>query len=343
MAKDPICGMTADEMTASRAERNGQIFYFCCGHCRKQFLEQPVVSSSEAAGAQSWCGEIAGRVKTTPSDDVRNNSEPACCDSKLPMHQPHVSHSPVTAKPSANAKYFCPMCPGVESDKPGDCPKCSMVLDRNPAWVAPTTGKTIYTCPMHPEVQQDHPGSCPKCGMALEPKTVSAVEEKNSELINMTWRLWIGAAFALPVFLLAMAHLIPEFRHQSWVMGDASRWIQFVLATPVVLWAGWPFFYRGWLSMVTRQLNMFTLVAIGIGTAYLFSAVVMLVPGAFPSSFGAFGKVGVYFESAAAIVVLVLLYPFFGVLLSPIIAGVAMSLSSVSVIGNALRLRGMKI
>ncbi|HMP89700.1 MAG TPA: heavy metal translocating P-type ATPase [Kiritimatiellia bacterium] len=168
-------------------------------------------------------------------------------------------------------------------------------------------GKVIYTCPMHPEVQQDHPGNCPKCGMALEPKTVSAVEEENPELADMTRRFWIGAALALPVFVLAMAHVIPTLRHESWVMGDTARWIQFVFSTPVVLWAGWPFFNRGWRSLVTWQLNMFTLIAIGVGTAYLFSAVVMLVPGAFPISFAPDGKVGIYFEAAAVIVVLVLL------------------------------------
>jgi Cu+-exporting ATPase len=210
-------------------------------------------------------------------------------------------------KPGSAAKYFCPMCPGVESDKPGDCPKCGMALERNPAWVAPTAGKVIYTCPMHPEVQQDHPGNCPKCGMALEPKTVSAVEEENPELTDMTRRFWLGGVLAVPVFLLAMAHMIPPLRHESWVMGDTSPWIQFVLSTPVVLWAGWPFFKRGWRSLITRQLNMFTLIAIGVATAYLFSAAVMLVPSAFPISFAPDGKVGIYFEAAAVIVVLVLL------------------------------------
>jgi Cu+-exporting ATPase len=171
----------------------------------------------------------------------------------------------------------------------------------------PPAGKGIYTCPMHPEVQQDYPGNCPKCGMTLELKTTSAVEEDNHELRDMTRRLWIGAAFALPVFLLAMAHLIPSLGQESWVMDDTSRWIQFVLATPVVLWAGWPFFKRGWHSLVTRHLNMFTLIGIGVGTAYLFSAAVMLLPGAFPTSFAPEGKVGIYFEAAAVIVVLVLL------------------------------------
>jgi Cu+-exporting ATPase len=179
----------------------------------------------------------------------------------------------------------------------------------------PTTAKheekrpseVIYTCPMHPEVQQDHPGNCPKCGMTLEPKTVSSVEEENPELADMTRRFWIGGTLALPVFALAMAHAIPSLAHQNWVMGDTSRWIQFILSTPVVLWAGWPFFKRGWHSLVTWQLNMFTLIAIGVGAAYLFSAVVMLLPDAFPVSFAPEGKVGIYFEAAAVIVVLVLL------------------------------------
>jgi Cu+-exporting ATPase len=168
-------------------------------------------------------------------------------------------------------------------------------------------GKVIYTCPMHPEIQQDHPGNCPICGMTLELKTTSAVEEETPELADMTRRFRIGGALALPVFLLAMAHLIPLLRHESWTMGDTSRWIQFILSTPVVLWAGWPFFERGWRSLVTRQLNMFTLIAIGVGTAYLFSAAVMLMPRVFPTSFAPDGKVGIYFEAAAVIVVLVLL------------------------------------
>jgi Cu+-exporting ATPase len=143
--------------------------------------------------------------------------------------------------------------------------------------------------------------------MTLELKTVSAVEEENHELTDMTLRFWIGGALALPVFLLAMAHLIPSLGHESWVTGDTSRWIQFVLSTPVVLWAGWPFFKRGWQSLVTWHLNMFTLIAIGVGTAYLFSAGVMLVPGALPISFAPDGEMGIYFEAAAVIVVLVLL------------------------------------
>jgi P-type Cu+ transporter len=163
----------------------------------------------------------------------------------------------------------------------------------------------IYTCPMHPEVEQDGPGACPICGMALEPKTISAATaEDDSELNDMTRRLWIGAAFTLPVFLLAMSHVIPNAA--DWMSGDASRWIQFALTTPVVLWAGWPFFVRGWRSVLSRNLNMFTLIAIGVGVAWIYSSIALFFPGLFPSTMAHLEKPGLYFEAAAMITVLVL-------------------------------------
>jgi Cu+-exporting ATPase len=170
-------------------------------------------------------------------------------------------------------------------------------------------GKAIYTCPMHPEVQQNQPGDCPKCGMTLEPKTVTASTDgdENIELHDMTKRFWFGATLALPVFGLAMAHLIPVLARQSWVDSSVSRWVQFALTTLVVGWAGWPLLRRGWRSIVTRHLNMFTLISIGVGAAFVFSAVAMLVPDRFPSTMQHEGKVAIYFESAAVIVVLVLL------------------------------------
>ena len=163
----------------------------------------------------------------------------------------------------------------------------------------------LYTCPMHPEIESDKPGACPICGMALEPKTISAASpEDDSELRDMTRRLWIGAVLTLPVFLLAMSHLIP--RAPAWMAGDASRWIQFVLATPAVLWAGWPFFVRGWHSLFSRHLNMFTLIAIGVGVAWLYSCVALFFPGWFPPTLAHHQKPGLYFEAAAMITVLVL-------------------------------------
>jgi Cu+-exporting ATPase len=181
--------------------------------------------------------------------------------------------------------------------------------NRSTAKVEASAAKPIYTCPMHPEVQQDHPGNCPKCGMTLEPKTVTAGtdDEENAELRDMTKRFRIGAVLALPVLVLAMAHLIPALGRQSWVDSDVSRWLQFALATPVVWWAGWPFFQRGWRSVVTLHLNMFTLIAIGVGAAFVSSAVAMLLPGIFPDTMQHEGKVAIYFEAAAVVVVLVLL------------------------------------
>ena len=194
------------------------------------------------------------------------------------------------------------------SEKPGDCPKCGMALERNHAWVAPAAGKTIYTCPMHPQIEQDHPGACPICGMALEPKlaSVSDTGEENSELRDMTRRLWVGGALTLPVFVLAMAHLVPTFAHVA--NGTVSRWIQFLLSTPVVGWAGWPFFVRGARSFRNAHWNMFTLIALGVGSAWIYSTVAFFLPGAFPAAMRMHGgMVDVYFEAAAVIVVLVLL------------------------------------
>ncbi|PIR19246.1 MAG: copper-translocating P-type ATPase [Elusimicrobia bacterium CG11_big_fil_rev_8_21_14_0_20_64_6] len=214
---------------------------------------------------------------------------------------------PAGAEPSSAAKYFCSMCPGVEADKPGDCPKCGMALERNPAWKA--AGKVLYTCPMHPKVQQDHPGDCPKCGMTLEPMAAAAGsdEEENTELRDMARRFWVGAALTAPVFVLAMSHLIPASARPLWMDGLAARWLQFALSIPVVFWAGWPFFVRGWRSVMTRHLNMFTLITIGVGAAFAFSAVAMLMPGLFPPGMRHEGKVAIYFEASAVIIVLVLL------------------------------------
>ncbi len=200
------------------------------------------------------------------------------------------------------------MCPGVASDEPGDCPKCGMALERNPSWKP--NAKTIYTCPMHPEVEQDHPGDCPKCGMPLEPKEIVAEaeeEETDHEAADMSRRFWIGALLTLPVLVLAMWEMISGDSLRSWLPVTIDNWIQFAFSTPVVLWAGWPFFVRGARSIRTWNLNMFTLIAIGVGAAYGYSVVALLFPDVFPASFRAHGRVPLYFEAAAVITVLVLL------------------------------------
>ncbi|HXA79985.1 MAG TPA: copper-translocating P-type ATPase [Opitutaceae bacterium] len=213
----------------------------------------------------------------------------------------HCGHDHPGAEPSPLAKYFCPMCPGVESDKPGVCPKCGMALERNSAIQAKR--KIIYTCPMHPEIEQDHPGTCPICGMALEPKGVPAEDEENHELKDMTRRFWIGLALAMPVLGLAMGGMLLR----GLVTPRTSAWIEFILSTPVVWWAGWPFFVRGWNSLRTWNLNMFTLIAIGVGTAWSYSTTALFLRGSFPPAYLRDGVVPVYFEAAAVITVLVLL------------------------------------
>jgi len=201
--------------------------------------------------------------------------------------------------------YVCPMDPEVRQSGPGACPKCGMALE--PETVAAPTTRTDYVCPMHPEVVRNQPGSCPICGMALEPRTVT-VEEVNPELTDMSRRFWIGLGLTVPIFAMAMSEMLPG---GSLLTMDSARvlgWIQFALATPVVLWAGWPFFERGWRSIVTRHLNMFTLIAMGTGAAYAYSVVATVYPGVFPQSFRQpNGQVGLYFEAAAVITVLVLM------------------------------------
>jgi Cu+-exporting ATPase len=196
--------------------------------------------------------------------------------------------------------YFC--CAGCRTKFAAD-PKAYLDNTRPKAEVA---DGAIYTCPMHPDVRQAGPGSCPICGMALEPEVASLDAPPNAELADMTWRFWIGLALALPAVVLEMGgHFAGA---HGWVEQSVSNWIQLAFATPVVLWAGWPFFLRGWQSLLTRNLNMFTLIAMGTGVAYLYSLIGTLAPGSFPPAFrGHGGAVSVYFEAAAVITVLVLL------------------------------------
>src|SRR5437763_14903788 len=165
----------------------------------------------------------------------------------------------------------------------------------------------IYTCPMHPEIEQDHPGACPKCGMTLEPKSIGAEEEEQRETRSLSRKFWIALLLTIPVLLLAMGHVIPGLEIDSIVPKQIGKWIEFALTTPVVLWAGGFFFARAWQSLVNRSLNMFTLIAVGVGAAYFYSAVAVIGAGIFPTSFRRHGEVDLYFEAAAVITTLILL------------------------------------
>ncbi|MBT8434835.1 MAG: heavy metal translocating P-type ATPase, partial [Gammaproteobacteria bacterium] len=269
---DPVCGMkvTSDSEHSHRYE--GTDYFFCSSHCAQKFVADPatyLVSEHHQGGDKC-----------------------------------HHGHTAPAAPGAADAVHICPMCPEVSRIGPGPCPKCGMALEPETP-LLPT--RVQYTCPMHPEIIQDEPGSCPKCGMALEPMTVTIEEEENPELVDMTRRFRVSAVISVPLVILAMG----EFVGLSFEWLASPRvlsWIELVLATPVVLWGGWPFFVRGWQSVVSRNLNMFTLIALGTGVAWVYSSVATVMPDIFPGSFrDADGEVAIYFEAAAVIITLVLL------------------------------------
>ncbi len=236
------------------------------------------------------CDHCRERFSTDPSQFLEDHGSETGTDD-------HSDHG---------ATYTCPMHPDVRQVGPGSCPDCGMALE--PVTVQAPRQRTEYTCPMHPEVVQDGPGTCPKCGMALEPRTITLGEEKDPEFVDMRRRFWFSAVLALPVLVLAMGDHIPGNPLNLWLSRAANTWLQFALTTPVVLWGGWPFFVRGWQSIVNRSPNMFTLIAIGVGAAFGYSIVATLAPQVFPDSFhGHGGHVAVYFEAGAVITALVLL------------------------------------
>jgi Cu+-exporting ATPase len=212
-----------------------------------------------------------------------------------------------TAGAEKDAAHTCPMHPEIRNPGPGACPKCGMALE--PAGPSIPAGGTEWTCPMHPEIVRAAPGSCPLCGMALEPKAITAEEEENPELIDMTRRFKVSVVLTVPVFLIAMRHFILGLSFLDKLAPAAFfTWTELVLSTPVVLWGAWPFFVRGWKSVATWNLNMFTLIGLGTAVAYIYSLAAALFPGLFPASFrGGGGEVNVYFEAAAVITTLVLL------------------------------------
>jgi Cu+-exporting ATPase len=208
--------------------------------------------------------------------------------------------------PASGTVYICPMDPDVRDSKPGPCPKCGMALE--PALPVQPAERVEWTCPMHPQIVRPGPGTCPICGMALEPRTVTEAPAQNPELRTMLRRFWISAGLTLPLLVMTMAHMIPGRPLDHLIPHHLRPWLELALASPVVLWGGWPFFQRGWTSVVRRNLNMFTLIGLGVFVAYGFSLVAALVPQLFPASFrDASGQVGLYFEPAAVIVTLVLL------------------------------------
>ncbi len=288
--KDPVCGMDVNPATARhKTLHKDKEYFFCSAGCLSKFQANPEkILSSPPKPMGSGLVSLGGPAVVAPAAP------------------------PIAKSASGSGKdtyaYVCPMCPEVRQSAPGPCPKCGMALD--PESSAIRASKTEYTCPMHPEVVRAEPGHCPICGMALEPRTVT-VEEDNPELRDMTRRFWISLALTVPLLVVAMEAMAVRSSGlgvRPTLSGGAWRWVELLLSTPVVLWCGWPFFQRGWASVANRSTNMFTLIAMGTGVAYLYSVVATLFPQIFPASFRSMDdRPDVYFEAAAAIVTLVLL------------------------------------
>jgi P-type Cu+ transporter len=281
---DPVCGMTVDPARArAKIEDNGKPYYFCCPGCAAKFRADPdryLKPDQSDAGPAPGLVTLGAAPKTTIA-------------------------APPGAKSPAEDAYVCAMCQEVRQPKPGPCPKCGMAMEHETP--QPLT-KVEYTCPMHPQIVWSSPGNCPICGMALEPRTITTSDEDNPELRDMTRRFWVSTVLTVPLLAIAMADMLPGMPVQHALAGAWLPWTELLLATPVVLWGGWPFFQRGGASIVNRSTNMFTLIAMGTGVAYFYSVLATIAAGRFPPSFRDMsGRPSVYFEAAAAIVTLVLL------------------------------------
>ena len=266
---DPVCGMEAEPHQAGATfEYKGTLYPFCCGGCRARFVANP--------------------------EKFLQPKEP-------PKPSPESTPSMVPVKA---ASYTCPCHPEIAQPSPGPCPKCGMALEASHPVLLE---KITWTCPMHPEVVQDASGTCPVCGMALEPKKVM-LEEENPELTGMRRRFWVSVGLSIPLLVLTMGDML--FPRICAALGGPGlrSWMEFLLATPVVLWAGGPFFLLAWKSVIHRSPNMFTLIGIGVGVAYGYSVVATIAPSLFPAEFRHAGMgIPTYFEPAAVIVALVLL------------------------------------
>ncbi len=282
-AIDPICGMEVSTESKISISHDGEKIYFCSNGCKEKY-EKSISGTPEPDSSLLTIAEVKPCCMHKDSDQTVN---------LLP--------------PDSSSKYFCPMCPSVRSDVPAECPECGMALELNPLFIESNVKTTKYICPMHPEIEEDQPGTCPICGMDLEPKTViSQQEEDDPELKLMTYRFWIASGLTIPLFIISMSSMT-SFSFSRWINPDQNLWIQFALSTPVVLYCGWPFLVRCVRSLKTGNLNMFTLIGIGTGTAYLYSIFAMLFPGLIPNSSYEGGAIPVYFEAASMITALVLL------------------------------------
>jgi len=317
-AKDPVCGMTVDPASAAAFfEHEGVKYYFCCNGCRAKFQADPakylgtLAAATQTAAApvtDPVCGMKVEPRSAAGMHEHRGVKYYFCSKHCLAQFKADPAKYLAKAGPAAapavpkGGQYTCPMHPEIMQVGPGSCPKCGMALV---PLVPAVPAAAEFTCPMHPEVHSPKPGNCPKCGMALVP--VAGAQEDDSELRDMTRRFWVGVVFSVPLLLIAMA---PYFgiAQPLGLAPHPRMYVEFVLGTPVVLWSGWPFFHKFALSLKNHSPNMYTLIGLGVGLAYVFSVAAVFLPGLFPEEFRAqSGEVGTYFEAAAVIVTLVML------------------------------------
>ncbi|HVT02713.1 MAG TPA: heavy metal translocating P-type ATPase [Thermoanaerobaculia bacterium] len=312
---DPVCGMTVTPAGAAGSSVfEERTYFFCSPGCKQKFDTEPSKFVKPTSVAETGkvkdpvCGMMIDPKGAAGSSKYKNQTIFFCspgCKSKFDAAPEEFLADKVVAAAPKAAAYICPMDPEIRQNSPGACPKCGMALEAETMPVA--ANRVEWTCPMHPEIVRDAPGSCPICGMALEQRTVT-VEKENPELIDMTRRFVVSTLLTVPLLILVMGRGLPGLRALDPLMSSSrGAWIELILSTPVVLWGGWPFFVRGVNSIRTRYLNMFTLIALGVFVAYTYSLVATIDPGIFPPAFRAMGRVGVYYEAAAAIITLVLL------------------------------------
>jgi len=299
MNADPVCGMAVAEGKGYHADHEGKVYHFCSETCLNKFLTSPNQYKEKEKGEKKSCCSNKTPVEPEPKEKSHGCEEGQ-------HHHPHTTNTSVSNQAvDESAIYTCPMHPEVEQQGPGSCPKCGMALEAKNIPLIAT--KTEYTCPMHPEIVQDHPGSCPKCGMALESRSVEVADD-TSELDYMSKRFWVSAVLAIPVLFSAMAaEFWPEAMAEI-INPSLRQWFEMVVSAPVILWGGWVFYVRAVQSVVTRNLNMFTLIGLGVSVAFVYSVIATIFPGIFPPEvFNEVGVVPVYFEAAAVITALILL------------------------------------
>jgi P-type Cu+ transporter len=331
---DPVCGMkVVSAHAAGQVEHNGKTYFFCGKSCAGKFTADPDAYLKPALAIDPVCHMKVDPAKAktnvihngstyyfcsqgchdkfaqTPEKYLRPPAPALVTTARVPKPAPTAGKAARQSEASRTVEYICPMDAEVHESKPGACRICGMALE--PAQISLSNTRTEYTCPMHPEIVRPEPGSCPICGMALEPRTVT-VEETNPELDDMRRRFWIATALTIPLLVIMVDGFLATHPIASLLGETALGWLEFVLATPVVLWCGWPFLVRGWSSLRSWNLNMFTLIGLGVGVSYLYSLGALIASLAWANQIpialqAPGGGVNLYFEPAAVITTLVLL------------------------------------